>query len=58
MHPCTVEGAHADCHHVSFVTRMLWQKLQASMEEVLSKTTLAWLKDEAKKILATAAIQR
>ncbi|HOB08696.1 MAG: Rrf2 family transcriptional regulator [Limnochordia bacterium] len=54
-----VEGAHADCHHVELcATRMLWQKLQASMEEVLSKTTLAWLKDEAKKILATAAIQR
>jgi len=54
-----VEDGHTGCDHVELcATRVLWQKLQASMEAVLEQTTLAWLKEEAKKILATAAIQR
>ncbi len=30
-------------------TRVLWKKLQTSMEKVLESTTLAWLYEEAKK---------
>ncbi|MDI9420528.1 MAG: Rrf2 family transcriptional regulator [Firmicutes bacterium] len=54
-----VEDSHAGCTQSErCATRVLWQKLQASIEEVLENTTLAWLKDKARKIQATAANQR
>ena len=39
-------------------TRVLWQKLQASIEDVLESTTLAWLTNEAEKIAAAVGEQR
>lgn len=45
-----VEDSHAGCTQSErCATRVLWQKLQASIEEVLENTTLAWLKDKARK---------
>lgn len=49
-----VEDNHDNCSHTAkCATRVLWKKLQASMEKVLENTTLEWLVQEAIKLKAT-----
>lgn len=49
-----VEENPGDCSHTAkCATRVLWKKLQESMEAVLENTTLEWLAQEAHKLKAT-----
>lgn len=49
-----VEDDHDNCSHIAkCATRVLWKRLQSSMEVVLENTTLEWLAQEAIKLKAT-----